>query len=137
MIELWGDPMIVRGEHYHFVDCEILAAHQLGLAAVSCRDAPIAELVSLNVWTPGAGAGTALLTAAVTLCRPTCHTLRTVTTNDNLSALRFYQRRGFVLSALRVNAMKAARDVKPNIPLIGDHGIPIRDELELVMDLIT
>jgi GNAT superfamily N-acetyltransferase len=137
LIELWGDEMIVRGERYRFADCEILAAGRLGLAAVSYRDTPVAELVALNAWTPGAGAGTALLEAAVTLCRSTCHTLRTVTTNDNLSALRFYQRRGFVLSALRVDAMKSARDVKPNIPLIGHDGIPIRDELELVMKLIT
>ena len=55
-----------------------------------------------------------------------------VTTNDNLEALRFYQRRGFVLSALRAGAMdEARRKLKPRISRVGDFGIPIRDEIEL------
>jgi GNAT superfamily N-acetyltransferase len=137
LILLWGDAMIIRGESYRFADCEILVAGDLlGLAAISRRDAPVAELVALNAARSGAGVGTALLKAAIALCRPTCRLLRTVTTNDNLSALRFYQRRGFVLSALRVDAVNAARNVKPTIPRTGDHGIPIRDELELALDLI-
>ena len=53
------------------------------------------------------------------------------TTNDNLRALGFYQKRGFQLCALRVNAMEEARKLKPGIPLIGEHGIPLRDEIEL------
>jgi hypothetical protein len=47
--------------------------------------------------------------------------------------LRFYQRRGFVLAALRPNALEAARRLKPEIPLVGDYGIPLRDEIELEM----
>jgi ribosomal protein S18 acetylase RimI-like enzyme len=58
-----------------------------------------------------------------------------VTTNDNLDALRFYQRRGFVLVALRPDVMKDSRRLKPEIPLIGAFGIPLRDELELEMNL--
>jgi hypothetical protein len=55
-----------------------------------------------------------------------------VTTNDNLEALRFYQRRGFVLSALRAGAVdEARRELKPMIGRVGNFGIPIRDEIEL------
>jgi len=55
-----------------------------------------------------------------------------VTTNDNLDALRFYQRRGFVLRALRPGAVdEARRSLKPHIGRVGEHGIPLRDELEL------
>lgn len=55
-----------------------------------------------------------------------------VTTNDNVEALRFYQRRGFVLRALRPGAVdQARRSLKPSIGRIGEHGIPLRDELEL------
>jgi ribosomal protein S18 acetylase RimI-like enzyme len=55
-----------------------------------------------------------------------------VTTNDNLEALRFYQRRGFVMRALRPGAVDQAREsLKPSIGRIGEHGIPLRDELEL------
>src|SRR5205823_2603833 len=64
-----------------------------------------------------------------------CRRLWLVTTNDNLSALRFYQRRGFTLCVLRPNALEAARRLKPEIPLSGDYGIPLRDELELEMAL--
>ena len=53
------------------------------------------------------------------------------TTNDNVDALRFYQRHGFRLVELRPGAVDAARRLKPEIPATGAHGIPLRDELEL------
>jgi ribosomal protein S18 acetylase RimI-like enzyme len=61
-----------------------------------------------------------------------CERIWLVTTNDNLEALRFYQRRGFVLSALRAGAVdEARRELKPTISRLGNFGIPIRDEIEL------
>ena len=57
--------------------------------------------------------------------------LELVTTNDNTSALRFYQRRGWVLAAVHVGGIEASRRIKPSIPARGNDGIPIRDELEL------
>jgi ribosomal protein S18 acetylase RimI-like enzyme len=55
-----------------------------------------------------------------------------VTTNDNVDALRFYQRRGFRLRALRPGAVDEARRLlKPRIPATGIYGIELRDELEL------
>ena len=63
-------------------------------------------------------------------------TLWLVTTNDNLDALRFYQRRGMRLRTLRAGAVVEAREtLKPEIPARGLYGIPIRDELELDLDL--
>src|SRR4051794_12291334 len=58
-----------------------------------------------------------------------------VTTNDNLEAIGLYQRRGFHLAELRVGAVDASRMLKPSIPLVGEHGIPMRDELVLVRPL--
>ena len=59
-----------------------------------------------------------------------------ITTNDNIDALRFYQRRGFRLRALRPRALKDARSrLKPSIPSEGDYGIYKRDELELERDV--
>lgn len=55
-----------------------------------------------------------------------------ITTNDNLLALKFYQKRRFILSKIIHNAVEEARKVKPKIPLIGNAGIPIRDEIVLV-----
>jgi hypothetical protein len=53
------------------------------------------------------------------------------TTNDNVDALRFYQRRGFRLAALRPGAVDRSRLRKPEIPRTGDFGIPLRDEIDL------
>ena len=59
-----------------------------------------------------------------------------VTTNDNVDALRFYQRRGFRLVGLRAGGVDQSRAaLKPEIPLAGSYGIPLRDELELELDL--
>jgi hypothetical protein len=38
-------------------------------------------------------------------------------------------------AALRPGAVNAARDRKPSIPLSGAEGIPIRDEIDLVLEL--
>jgi ribosomal protein S18 acetylase RimI-like enzyme len=55
-----------------------------------------------------------------------------VTTNDNLDALRLYQRHGFRLAELHPGAVdRSRRELKPLIPETGQHGIPLRDELVL------
>jgi len=56
-----------------------------------------------------------------------------ITTNDNTHALRFYQNRNFVIAAIHINAIEKSRQLKPEIPLTGADGIPIRDEIELEM----
>jgi ribosomal protein S18 acetylase RimI-like enzyme len=59
-----------------------------------------------------------------------------VTTNDNVEALRFYQRRGFRLARIRPGAVDRSREMlKPEIPRSGAYDIPLRDELELEMTL--
>lgn len=49
--------------------------------------------------------------------------------------LRYYQKNGFHLHALRVNALAESRKLKPEIPAFGNDGIPLRDEIELSMTL--
>jgi GNAT superfamily N-acetyltransferase len=134
----WGDPVIVRGTAIRFEECEILVAGEMeGLVAYSRRDRPIAELVALNAFNQWRGVGTALLAACVARLSPDFHALRLTTTNDNIDALRFYQKRGFVLSALRIGAVDKARLRKPSIPQLGEYRIPIRDELDLSLPLRT
>ncbi len=95
------------------------------------------EIVTLDSLREGAGIGTALIAAVRGEARRRgCRRLWLITTNDNLHALRFYQKRGFVLAALHRDAVTASRRVKPEIPLIGNDGIPIRDEIELELDLV-
>jgi ribosomal protein S18 acetylase RimI-like enzyme len=82
------------------------------------------------------GIGTALLEAVKGAARAAgCARLILTTTNDNLHALRFYQRRGFVLAGVRLNAIAESRRLKPEIPLTGYDDIPIRDEIELAIGL--
>ena len=89
-----------------------------------------AEVVFLEATERHAGIGTALLEAF--LAQAHGRRVWLVTTNDNLEALRFYQRRGFVITDVRAGAMDAARrTLKPEISEIGAFGIPIRDEIEL------
>ena len=84
------------------------------------------------------GIGTQLIDAVVTAVRATgARDVWLVTTNDNIDALRLYQRRGFRLSELHAGAVDRARALKPAIPPEGRYGIPIRDELVLKRTLST
>jgi len=57
------------------------------------------------------------------------------TSNDNTHAFRFYQRRGFTIREVRLGALDAARQLKPSIPLTGEEGIPLRDEIEFEIEV--
>lgn len=90
------------------------------------------EVITLSSRAEGAGVGTALLGAAVEAARSAgCTRVFLTTTNDNLRAIGFYQKRGWRLVAVHRGAMDRAREVKPAIPLIGFNGIPMHDEIEL------
>jgi GNAT superfamily N-acetyltransferase len=95
------------------------------------------ELLTLHARSRFTGIGSALLTAVQDVARrAACTRLWVVTTNDNVDALRFYQRRGFRLARLRADAVnESRRTLKPEIPVVGSYGIELRDELELEMDL--
>jgi ribosomal protein S18 acetylase RimI-like enzyme len=95
------------------------------------------ELLTLHTDSQFRGTGSALLTAVCDVARQaSCTRLWVVTTNDNVDALRFYQRRGFRLAQLRAGAVSHSRAaLKPGIPPTGSYGIELRDELELEMDL--
>lgn len=95
------------------------------------------EVMSLNSVISGAGVGSALLRAVEDTARVAgCGRVFLITTNDNTHALRFYQRHGYRLAALRPGAIDEARHLKPGIPEIGMDGIPLRDELELERTLV-
>lgn len=88
------------------------------------------EIVYIEATERAVGIGSALLAAVSDSLRP--DRLWLVTTNDNLDALRFYRRRGFAIRDVRIGAVdEARRTLKPTIPIVGHHGIPIRDELVL------
>ena len=101
----------------------------LGLLTYRLEDGEC-ELAFVMAAERGRGIGTALLEALRGVAGD--RRIWVVTTNDNLDALRFYQRRGFALRELRPGAVDRARaELKPQISRTGEHGIPLRDELEL------
>lgn len=106
----------------------------VGLLTYFVRDG-VAVLATINAFT-GGGVGLLLVNALVEECRARgVRSILVTTTNDNTRALRFYQRAGFRLSALHVDAVTESRKIKPEIPARGLDDIPIRDEIELTMEL--
>lgn len=107
----------------------------VGLATYALdRDA--CQLVTLDALRPRTGIGARLLEAlARAAAARGCARLWLITTNDNLDALRFYQRRGLRVVAVHRGAVDRARRLKPSIPLVGAYGIEIHDELELELAL--
>lgn len=94
------------------------------------------EVVSIDSRREGQGIGSKLMEAVLAEARKqNCKRVFLITTNDNLNALRFYQKRGFELVRIHRGAVNASRKIKPAIPLMGMYDIPLRDEIELEMPL--
>lgn len=137
---LFGGDVVVSREVVHrpadlpgFICCE--GSERVGLATFQV-DGEACELVTLDALCQWCGVGSALLEAVEKAAVGSgCRYLWTITTNDNLDALRFFQRRGFQIQAVRPNGMEAIRRLKPDVPEIGHYGIPVRDEVELVKPL--
>jgi ribosomal protein S18 acetylase RimI-like enzyme len=136
----WSKPVVARlGE---LVDptqlpgfIAFLDGQRAGLASYAVRGEEC-ELVTIRSLREGRGVRRALLDAVRDAAAAAgCTRLWLITTNDNLRALRFYQRRGFRLVALHPGALDRSRELKPSIPQIGMDGIPLRDELELELSL--
>lgn len=107
----------------------------VGLVTLIKRDGEweILTLDSLNRW---GGVGSQLLDAVATEARANDITRLIVrTSNDNLDAFRFYQRRGFRLERIGQGIIDRERELKPGIPLRGDYGIEIHDEVLFARNL--
>ncbi|MFT5233290.1 MAG: N-acetylglutamate synthase-like GNAT family acetyltransferase [Candidatus Krumholzibacteriia bacterium] len=89
------------------------------------------EVVTIDALCQYIGVGTLLLEKVENIAREAdCTRLWTITTNDRIDAQRFFQKRGFVISEVRLGAMTKIRLLKPSVPKIGDYGLPVRDEIE-------
>ncbi|WP_162959135.1 GNAT family N-acetyltransferase [Micromonospora tulbaghiae] len=137
----WGGPIVVvHDTRYDLRDLPALVAVDDGGAFAGALvyrvDTDGLEVVSLAAATPGTGAGSALLAAVEEAATAAgADRIWLVTTNDNLGALRFYQRRGLRIVAVDAGAVDRARAVKPTIPHVGADGIPLHDELHLARHL--
>lgn len=133
------DKIVVHGQVFSPAELAGVGAFEantlVGLVTYNLEGEDL-EIVTLASDRPGKGLGSQLLASAVELSRQArLRRLWLITTNDNLNALRFYQKRGFSLVAVHRGAVEKSRRIKPEISLVGEHGIPIRDEVELELML--
>jgi ribosomal protein S18 acetylase RimI-like enzyme len=135
-IREWGaDYVVSRGKTHHLRDLDGFVAwtdtQRVGLLTYRA-DGPSIEIVTLYSFVEEAGIGTALVNKCINEAKKRkCKRIWLITTNDNIDALKFYQRRGFVMHALHKREIEHSRKMKPSIPQVGNYGIPIRDEIEL------
>ena len=130
----WGDEMIVvKNRVFDTQNQDGLKAvagdHLIGILHYQIRSDEC-EILTLASTQQNQGVGSALMAEVEEIAlRHSCRRICLITTNDNLHALGFYQRRGFHLKALYPDAMTEARKLKPGIPEVGENNIPIRDEI--------
>jgi GNAT superfamily N-acetyltransferase len=136
--ELWGSDLVaVHGDVLRPAELPGFIAERsrrvTGLLTYQIEGDTL-EIVTLNAIDRRLGIGTMLIDAAADAARRfRCRAIQLTTTNDNVDALRFYQRRGFRMAGLRPGAVDRARELKPQIPLAGDYGIPLHDEIDLTL----
>ena len=110
---------------------EQAVVENIGLVTVHVAEKEC-EIATLNSLMECAGIGSALVEAVEVWAREAgIERLWLITTNDNLAALKFWQKRGYELVTVHRNAIAEARRIKPQIPITGLNGIIIRDEIEL------
>jgi ribosomal protein S18 acetylase RimI-like enzyme len=140
VVERWGDSVVAgRGRLWHPAELPGFAAFDrdkcVGLVTYEL-DGPACEIVTIDALREGEGIGTALLKAVEGAARESgCERVQLLTTNNNLRALAFYQKRGFRLVGLVPGAIDEERKLKPSISLVDSQGLPIRDELHLELEL--
>jgi GNAT superfamily N-acetyltransferase len=118
VIAHWGANIIVVHGAIYEVDKQpgFIARQQgepIGLITYHMRGCAC-EIVGLDSLHANKGIGTKLIEAVKqTALQANCTCLWLITTNDNVHALRFYQKRGFLLVAVHRNAVEQARKLKP------------------------
>ncbi len=135
-VEHWGgDFVITRGKIIRLGEVDGFIAEMNGqkVGLITYKiDGGQVEIMSMNSLAENKGIGTSLVKAALDVAgRNSVKRVMLITTNDNLNALRFWQKRGFSMVRVYPNAMENTRRLKPGIPLVGENDIPLRDEIEL------
>lgn len=135
LISHWySTDMVVRGEVIDMTKLDGFAAYEnediIGLITYRIENSEC-EIMSLDSLKENMGIGTILLNKAVeTASNINCTKIKLITTNDNINAMRFYQKRGFDMMQIYHNALEKSRKIKPSIPMTGNFGIPLKHEIE-------
>jgi DNA-3-methyladenine glycosylase I len=90
------------------------------------------EITSINSTLSGRGIGSMLMRSLEDFAaQEGIKRIWAITTNDNLQALGFYQKRGYVMKRIYENSVTHLRLRKPSIPTVGNNGIMILSEVEV------
>lgn len=133
--EEWGSSIIVTRGKIHNVNnlsgfIALIDGKIKGIVTYSIIESEC-EIVSLNSLLENQGIGTLLLNKVTEKAKSDkCRRVWLITTNDNIEAIRFYQKRGYDMAAMHRNAIIESRKIKPQIPLKGFDEIPIKHEIE-------
>jgi len=134
--ENWGSSIIVsRRKKYEQSDLSGFVIEnnekKLGICLYRIENNEC-EMVVLEAFEQGKGIGTALVDKLIESCsNARIKRIWLITTNDNIDALRYYQKHGFEFVCIYRNEIEYSRKIKPEIPIIGNYGITIKDEIEM------
>ena len=130
-----GEPLVIRAKNYYPSKLDGMVAAKdeeiIGFLFYEIQGATL-EVIVFEVFDKFRGIGTQLLERLKGIAKESgCNRMYLMTNNDNLDALRFYQRRGFHICGIHLDSVKESRKMKPGIPMTGEYGIPLRDEIDL------
>lgn len=136
----WGETLMMFGRSWKLGDYDAYVARDakgaiLGLVTTVLQKSTRLAL-TLDNFSEQPGVGRMLLDFVMAMGREEgARSLRVLTTNDNTPALRYFQKRGFKIVAFYPGAIAVYRSVAETLPEIGVDGIPVRDAIELEIDL--
>lgn len=131
----WAGPMIVtKGISHNTSDTDgfisVIDGELTGYILYEIDNGQC-EILVLQSICENRGIGSALIRAVIDVAKSNhCTRVWLITTNDNIHAIRYYQKFGFELKAVHINALDESRRQKPSIPLFGSEGIPLKHEFE-------
>lgn len=131
----WAGPMIVtKGISHNTSDTDgfisVIDGELTGYILYEIDNCEC-EILVLQSICENRGIGSALIRAVIDVAKSNhCTRVWLITTNDNIHAIRYYQKFGFELKAVYINALDESRRQKPSIPLFGNEGIPLKHEFE-------
>ena len=139
----WGTPIVTKGNIIDITGLPgFIAVENENLAGALLYQIKNdeCEIVVLYNLMEGKNIGTKLINAVIEQAKEkACKRIWLITTNDNTSAIRYYQKRGFTLNAIHINAFRVTQQLKgefgeygenENGLILGIDDIPILHEIE-------
>lgn len=130
-----GEPFVIREGYFYpsqlpgIIACSLETVEGYLFYEIRGTDC---EVIVIKVFNTFQGLGTKLIERVKQIAlEQGCSRIFLMTTNDNIDALRFYQKRGFHIFNIRINALETTRLLMPQLGYYGRYGIAKRDEIYL------